>query len=545
MASSSEPLLDAIDRPATTAALGAPTLSVVVASRAGASQLLEQLASPAGESIAQSAELIIVRADTASRILELTKKIPHGRVIAAPPNTPLADLRSSGLANATGDIVAFADELDADEGAGIQWIEDLLHRCSRHLTLVGGAHGTDASGTATTWSGEFARYGVSILEGERTDGGNTDSVAPSPAFPRHPYLSVVIPAYAAAGVLPRSLQALAESKLPRAYWELIVVDDASDDDTPAIAARFADIVVRLPGTPFGPAYARNRGFEVARGECVVFLDADVCVYPDTLTQFALALGRAPHVSAVFGSFDTHSDAKGFVAQYRNLLTHYCHLQNAGPADTFWSSCGAIRREAFVEAGMFDEWHFPRRQIEDFELGHRLRRHRRQIVLHPEIRVQHLKNRTLGGMIAADLYDRALPWMRLFGGRPTTGRARNARLRALKKQNTALVWLALALTIGGVLVERSLLLLAGVCVLLVLFNNRAQYRCFARDCGLPVVLAAVPLDLLSYLFHGFGIVYGKLLLEMLGEPRPHPNVEAFSEVGVRMWPPVPVKRTDDS
>jgi glycosyltransferase involved in cell wall biosynthesis len=355
-----------------------------------------------------------------------------------------------------------------------------------------------------------------------------------------------MPAYAAAGVLPRSLQALADSELPRAYWELIVVDDASGDTTASIAAQFADVVVRLPGTPYGPAYARNRGFEVARGECIVFLDADVCVYPDTLAQFALALGRAPDVSAVFGSFDTRSDAKGLVAQYRNLLAHYCHQQNPGPADTFWSSCGAIRRDAFVEAGMFDEWHFPRRQIEDFELGHRIRRNGRQIVLHPEIKVKHLKNRTLRGTIAADLYDRALPWMRLFGGRPTTGQRQNTRQRMLKKRNTTLAWLTLVFAAAGAYAERPwLLLCAGACVLVVLVNNRAQYRCFARECGLAVALAAVPLDFLSYLFHGFGIAYGWLLREMIGEPKPHPTVEAFSEVGVRMWPPVPMKRADDA
>jgi glycosyltransferase involved in cell wall biosynthesis len=544
MASSSEPLLDATERPAT-ADIGAPSLSVVVASTGEASTLLEQLASPAGQSIARDAELIIVRADTATRIAELTRKISHGRVIAAPPKSTVTELRSTGFASATGDIVALADDTSGNDRADTQWIEDLVRRCSRHLTLVEDVPATDASGVTTSWSGEFARYGVSTFAGERAGTMNIDGVATSPALPRHPYLSVIMPAHAAAGVLPRSLQALAHSELPRAYWELVVVDDASSDATASIAARYADVVVRLPGTPYGPAYARNRGFEVTRGDCVVFLDADVCVYPDTLTQFALALGCAPNVSAVFGSFDTHSEATGLVAQYRNLLTHYCHQQNPGPADTFWSSCGAIRREAFVEAGMFDEWHFPRRQIEDFELGHRLRRHGREIVLHPEIRVRHLKNRTLRGMITADLYDRALPWMRLFGGRPTTGRPRNARLRALKRQNTALVWLALALAVGSMFAQRPwLLLAAGVCVLLVLLNNRAQYRCFARDCGFAVALATVPLDFLSYFFHGFGIAYGWLLREMLGEPTPHPTVEAFAEVGVRMWPPVPMKRADD-
>jgi glycosyltransferase involved in cell wall biosynthesis len=547
MASSSEPLLAATQRPAA-ADIGAPSLSVVIASHAERSRLLEHLASPAGDAITRSAELIIVRADTTTRIFELTRALPWGRVVPAPPNTRAAELRSIGLANATGDIVALAADTGSEDPSDIQWIENLLRRCSRHLTLIGE---TDDGSEETSWSGYLARYGASLFEGADQHAATIDSntsIEPptSTKPPRCPYLSVIVPAHAAAGLLPRSLQALADSELPRAYWELIVVDDASGDATASIAARFADVVVRLPGKPYGPAYARNRGFEVARGECVVFLDADVCVYPDTLTRFALALGRAPEVSAVFGSFDARSKGKGLGVQYRNLLTHYYHQQNAGPAETFWSSCGAIRREAFIEAGMFDEWHFPRRQIEDFELGHRIRRRGRQIVLHPEIKATHLKNRTLRGMIAADLYDRALPWMRLFGGRPTTGLRRNAQLRSLKKQNTAFAWLALALTIGATYAQRlSLLIGASLCVLLVLVNNRAQYGFFARKRGLAVALAAVPFDFLSYFSHGFGIVYGRLLREMIGEPKPHPTVEAFSEVGVRMWPPVPRKRADDA
>ena len=544
MASSSEPLLAAPQRPAT-ADIGAPRLSVVIASHAERSRLLEQLASPAGEAIARSAELLIIRADTTTRIFELTRALPRARVIAAPPPTSVGELRAMGLANATGDIVALADDSGGDDRADTQWIDRLLRRCSRHLTLL---DETGADGEGTSWSMHFARHGVSVFEDKA--GGEHDAAVDrtttSTEPPRCPYLSVIMPAHAAAGVLPRSLQALTDSELSRAYWELIVVDDASGDATASIASRFADIVVRLPGSPYGPAYARNRGFEVARGECVVFLDADVCVYPDTLTQFALALARAPEVSAVFGSFDASSKGKGLAVQYRNLLSHYYHQQNAGPADTFWSSCGAIRREAFIEAGMFDEWHFPRRQIEDFELGHRIRRHGRQIVLHPEIRATHLKNRTLGGMIAADLYDRALPWMRLFGGRPTTGLRRNAQLRALKQRNTALAWLALALTVACVFAQRlSLLLGAGVCALLVLINNRSQYRFFARKRGITVALAAVPFDFLSYISHGFGIAFGWLLHQMIGEPKPHPTVEAFSEVGVRMWPPVPRKRAEDT
>ena len=76
---------------------------------------------------------------------------------------------------------------------------------------------------------------------------------------RRPIVSVVFPAHRASHFLLRSLAALAASDLPREQWELIVVDDASGDDTPSVAAEYADTVVRLPGSLHEPAYARNRG----------------------------------------------------------------------------------------------------------------------------------------------------------------------------------------------------------------------------------------------------------------------------------------------
>src|SRR5439155_21804409 len=186
-----------------------------------------------------------------------------------------------------------------------------------------------------------------------------------------PYLSVVVPVKNGAAVLPRTLQAVADSELPRESWELIIVDDASTDDTVVIASTYADLVIRLTGQSHGPAYARNRGVERARGQCVVFFDADVVPHADTLSRIALIFANNPDIAAVFGTYDATPAAPGLVTQYRNLLHHFTHTNNAGEAHTFWAGCGAIRRHVFIEAGMYDEWRFPRPQVEDIELGHRI------------------------------------------------------------------------------------------------------------------------------------------------------------------------------
>ena len=102
---------------------------------------------------------------------------------------------------------------------------------------------------------------------------------------QRPACSIIVPARNAAGMLPTTLGAICDSDLPREQWELIVVDDASTDETAAVAARYADTVVKLPGRPFGPAYARNRGVELSSGSVVMFFDADVVVHPDTVRRF--------------------------------------------------------------------------------------------------------------------------------------------------------------------------------------------------------------------------------------------------------------------
>ncbi|MGH7448634.1 MAG: glycosyltransferase, partial [Longimicrobiales bacterium] len=145
-------------------------------------------------------------------------------------------------------------------------------------------------------------------------------------------MSVGVPAYRGEQVLRQSLPALLASDVPRAQWELIDVDDASPDDTAAVAAEYADVVVRLRGGPRGPAYARNRGTEASRGEIIVFIDADVCVDSPTLGKFVAAFRTEPELAAVFGSYDANPSAPGIVSQFRNLLHHHVHHQNAGEAE---------------------------------------------------------------------------------------------------------------------------------------------------------------------------------------------------------------------
>jgi glycosyltransferase involved in cell wall biosynthesis len=352
-------------------------------------------------------------------------------------------------------------------------------------------------------------------------------------------LSVIVPARNAERVLPQSLGALRRSDLPRDEWELIVVDDASADATVSVARRYADLVVELPtALSLGPAYARNRGCRVARGDVFVFIDADVCVHSDTLRQFAHLFTGDPTVDAAFGSYDIDPAAPGLVSQYRNLLHHYCHHRSCGEAETFWTGCGAVRRAVFVDAGMFDEWHYPR-QIEDIELGGRIRALGHRILLRPDIQGTHLKRWTLSDMIRTDFWNRGVPWTRLLVQQRSMARATMLNLKPIEKLKTALASAALVcLPIALLTRELGWLMVAVVSLLAVMLGSADLYAFFTRVRGWRFALAVVPLHLLYYALNGLSVGVGWLLHHIVGEPRPDPVVEAYVELGVLRDPPVP-------
>ncbi|MEP6690223.1 MAG: glycosyltransferase [Gemmatimonadaceae bacterium] len=364
--------------------------------------------------------------------------------------------------------------------------------------------------------------------------------------PSLPFLSVIVPAHNAGSVLARCLEAIMESDLPRGCREVIVVDDGSTDRTATIAARYADAVVRLTGSPRGPAYARNRGFEAARGECLVFIDADICVHPKTLRRMAHIFATESDVAAAFGAYDRSPAGGSIVSDYRNLLHHYVHTRCAGEAETFWAGCGAVRRAAFVDAGMFDEWHYASPQIEDIELGHRLHAKGHRIVLRPELQGTHLKVWTLRQIITGDLRNRGVPWMRLLAQHRAVKSSRTLNLRTRERVSTALVGVALVMLALAIVAPQWLwLALAGAALVPVVGINAPLYLFFARERGAWFALCAIPLHFLYYLVSGVSVVVGYLLHETMGEPNPDPTVMAYSELGHRTWPPVPSRGRADA
>jgi glycosyltransferase involved in cell wall biosynthesis len=323
-----------------------------------------------------------------------------------------------------------------------------------------------------------------------------------------PVLSVIMPVYNGRSLLPDTLGALHRSDLDRSSWEVVVVDDASTDDSAEVAGPMADRVLRLSGRPRGPAFARNRGAEVCRGSVLVFVDADVRLATDALGRLARLFESGPDLGAAFGSYDDQPSAPGVVSRYRNLLHHYHHQRGAGDAETFWAGLGAVRADVFRRVGGFDEVRYARPQIEDIELGRSIRRAGHRIALDPRVQGTHLKRWTLVQVLRTDLFHRGIPWTRLLLREGAGGGSLNVSPR--EKLCVALVGIGAAALLGaGLARSLALLALGGAAIATVVAMNLPMYRYMSRGRGLGFAVAVVPLHLMYYGTSGVAYALGHL------------------------------------
>lgn len=99
-------------------------------------------------------------------------------------------------------------------------------------------------------------------------------------------VSIIMPAFNAAHTLPDSLRSVSQQDY--SYWELLVIDDSSSDNTVELVLEQActDPRVKLLRQPFnqGVAAARNAGIAAAQGQYIAFLDADDLWLPQKLSQ---------------------------------------------------------------------------------------------------------------------------------------------------------------------------------------------------------------------------------------------------------------------
>lgn len=205
-------------------------------------------------------------------------------------------------------------------------------------------------------------------------------------------VSVVIPNYNYAGTLELCLASLRRQTLQP--FEIIVSDDASTDDSVAVAERFGCRVLRA-GTNRGVSTARNAGAAAARGDVLFFLDSDQALSPDSLENAVRLLRADPGLGCVHGIIDAVPLVDhGPVEWYRTLHAHHWRLKGVGPTPTAFFAAAAVPRRVFEEIGPF---HPALRDSEDVEYSERLSA-RYGILLTDQVVAAHDEEHRLGPML---------------------------------------------------------------------------------------------------------------------------------------------------
>jgi glycosyltransferase involved in cell wall biosynthesis len=124
-----------------------------------------------------------------------------------------------------------------------------------------------------------------------------------------PLVSVIMPAYNAAPYIRDAVNSILEQQLKN--LELIVIDDASTDETANLLASFTDprMVIHRNEENKGIVFSRNRGIALAKGKYIAILDSDDVALPDRLEKQVAFLEARPDHGAC-GSFYRVIDTNG-------------------------------------------------------------------------------------------------------------------------------------------------------------------------------------------------------------------------------------------
>ncbi len=142
-----------------------------------------------------------------------------------------------------------------------------------------------------------------------------------------PLVSIIMPTHNAGRFIGQAVQSVLDQTYP--HWELLIIDDASSDDTQAIVEALANSPQAAGRIRYHqserighPAGVRNIGLRMAQGELIAFLDSDDMYYPQTLEKLSAPLRENPELTAVYG-FSFNMD------EYENPLPQSINLTPNG------------------------------------------------------------------------------------------------------------------------------------------------------------------------------------------------------------------------
>lgn len=212
------------------------------------------------------------------------------------------------------------------------------------------------------------------------------------------YLSIVIPSYNAQNTIMQLLDSVKRSAgIKSSEIEIFIVDDKSKDQTIETVEKYyfknkkslPDVKICALSANCGPAMARNIGVKYSKGKIVLFLDSDVILFRNTLSEIIESFKNDPDLFALTGVWDKKQKSHDFFPKFKALRDWSYWINERNPRDYYYlfsTRIAAIDRGLFLRLGGFDT-SYKAALVEDIELTYRIAR-RHAVIFNPKVKVSH-------------------------------------------------------------------------------------------------------------------------------------------------------------
>ncbi len=199
-------------------------------------------------------------------------------------------------------------------------------------------------------------------------------------------ISIIIPNYNGSRTIGKCLESI--FAFGDDDWEVIVVDDCSEDSSIDIIRKYPGRLIRLEKHA-GASAARNAGALSSKGDVLFFIDADCLLKEDTLLIIRNHLSAESADVVIGGTYTPVPQDPGFFSQFQSAFINYFETKNSSNPDYLATHALVIHAATFRKLGGFTENFLP--ILEDVEFCHRLRRAGCRLIMDPDLQVRHIFN----------------------------------------------------------------------------------------------------------------------------------------------------------
>ncbi len=296
-------------------------------------------------------------------------------------------------------------------------------------------------------------------------------------------ISIIIPNYNGGSTIDKCLEAAFSSRYDN--FEVIVVDDCSDDDSIEIIKRYPCKLVALKERS-GASKARNRGAQNSKGKILFFIDSDCVIKEDALSIASRTYAAMGPDVVIGGTYTPMPYDNRFFSIFQSVFVNYSETKNIENPDYIATHAMVIDAETFRASGGFPESFMP--IIEDVEYSHRIRRSGYRLIMNPDMLVQHIFNYSLSRSLK-NAYRKSKYWT-IYSINNKDLFADSGTASVELKVNVAAFFLSLLLLILWAFTQRPELLYPVPLIYATnIFVNRRLIRAFYNTKGLIFAFSA--------------------------------------------------------